>query len=75
MVKNKELQVDIEQYEWNEERGGSFMKTICKAISLADVNNLEKLYKAFPDLVNGYIGYTYGKTWGEFIIPIKLSKM
>lgn len=66
-----ELEKDIETYKWNNERGGSFTKTICKAISIADMENLAKLYKGFPELVNGYIGAMHEKSWEEFVKNMK----
>lgn len=53
---NDELKEKVERYEWNSTNGGGFMATICKAISIADMENLTKLYKVFPDLVDGYTG-------------------
>lgn len=46
--------------------GGGFMKNICEAIVKADLDNLGKLYKAFPELVDGYSVYAFGKTWEQF---------
>ena len=58
---------NMELYEWNDRNGGSFMKTICKAIAIADSNNIKNLYKGFPELVDGYVGITKGKTYKDFI--------
>lgn len=65
-LKDAELKQDIDKYMWDSEQGGSFKKTICKAIVIADMNNLERLYKSYPRLVNGYIGYTRGMDWEQF---------
>lgn len=45
--------------------GGSFMNHICEAIMLADSENTELLYKAYPDLVNGYYLYHLDKMYRE----------
>ena len=42
-------------------QGGSFMKSLCDAIGKADLENTEKLYLGFPDLVNGYWLYSKGE--------------
>ena len=60
------LKDDIKEYQWYDEHGGSFMKTLCKLISLADMENLGKLYKSYPNLVDGYIGSIHGKSWQDY---------
>lgn len=62
---NNERKQLRDNYLWKSERGGSFMKTITKAISIADQENLGKLYKGFPELVDGYLLYTRDKTFEE----------
>ena len=56
------LRVSFE-HKWN--NGGSFMKHLCEAIVVADVQNTDKLYLAFPDLVDGYSVFARGRKWGD----------
>lgn len=46
---------------------GSFMKLLCDTIVKADIDNTKKLYRAYPELVEGYILWNKGITWTEFI--------
>jgi len=45
--------------------GGGFYRGLCETILKADANNTRRLYKAFPELVNGSCIYSYGKTFEE----------
>jgi hypothetical protein len=49
---------------WN--NGGGFISGLCNVITKADCENLRKLHKAYPELVEGYISYGMGQTWEEF---------
>ena len=53
------------EIKWNS--GGSFYHNLCEAIAVSDANNLVNLHKSFPELTEGYISYSQGKTWGEFL--------
>lgn len=66
MNREEQLQQDIKDFEWDWNNGGSFRQTICKAITIADSNNLQLLHKAFPKLVNGFVGYAHGMDWEDF---------
>ena len=41
--------------------GGSFMSKLCDLCTVADLENLSKLKKAFPEVVDGYCMYGMGK--------------
>ena len=50
-----------------ERKKAGFFKHICDAITMADMENMKDLYKGFPELVEGYIAYTYGKEYSEWV--------
>lgn len=47
--------------------GGSFFKSIANAITIADSENLAKLYKAYPELVDGYTVYIRDMSYNEYM--------
>jgi hypothetical protein len=53
------------EYQWG--NGGSFMRGICESLTKADNENLVRLHNGFPELTEGYISYSQGKTWEEFM--------
>lgn len=62
--KRKELKED---FLMKLDYGGSFFKSIANAITIADSENLGKLYKAFPELVDGYTIYIRNMTYSEYM--------
>ena len=44
-------------WEWRHESGGSFMRTIFRAIGRADPENRAKLAKAFPEEVEAFMKF------------------
>lgn len=54
--------------------GGSFFKSIANAITIADSENLGKLYKAYPELVDGYVIYVRDMTYSEYIEQLNYNK-
>lgn len=65
MMENK--QTDLEYFEWNMNHGGGFMQSIIGAMWKADSQNLQRLQKGFPRLVNGYVRYSHDTDWDGFI--------
>jgi hypothetical protein len=55
-----------EFFEYNWISGGGYISGLCDVITKADTHNLKKMHRAYPDLVEGYISYSMGKTWEEF---------
>lgn len=51
--------------KWN--YGGGFYKKLCETLLEADKNNIIKLYQGFPKLVEGYVAYSYGKEYSEWV--------
>lgn len=65
------MREDRDYYEWNMERGGSFMQTMCGAMMRADSQNLQRIHRGFPRLVNGYVAYSHEVDWEGFIQMLK----
>lgn len=65
--REKIMAEDREYFEWNMRNGGGFMQTICGAMMRADSQNLQRIEKGFPKLVNGYVAYSHGVDWEGFI--------
>jgi hypothetical protein len=55
-----------EYFEDRWANGGGFTSGLCNVITKADCDNLRRLHKAYPELVEGYISYGMGQTWEEF---------
>lgn len=62
---------DKKQFEWDMDNGGSFKKSLIDSMMRADSNNIQKLYKGFPDLVNGYVAYSHNMDWDTFLGTVR----
>jgi hypothetical protein len=47
--------------------GGSFYESLCEALTNADSDNIKKLYQGFPKVVEGYVVYSTGKSYPEWL--------
>jgi hypothetical protein len=54
-------------YEWQKGMMGGFYKTIMDACAFADKENLAKLEKGFPDLVEAYRKFSNVSGWWQSI--------
>ncbi len=56
-----------ERFIWRWRRGkmSGFRQALIDVIKKADIHNLEKLRKGFPDEVEGYVSYRWTKGWWD----------
>lgn len=62
----EEYKIALSDYfmdKWTD--GNGFMTILCVLLTKADFENLDKLVLVYPDLVNGYSVYAYGKLYCE----------
>ena len=64
---------DRELFYWQYGKGGSFSTSLFNTISYADINNLTKLSKAFPDEVGAFYNYQNNPNYWDILCKIMNS--
>lgn len=64
---------DRELFYWQFGKSGSFSTSLFNTISYADINNLTKLSKAFPDEVSAFYNYQNNPTYWDNLCKIMNS--